>query len=235
MLPVHQRLIHWLEERGDLDRALEFLPADAEIGRRRDDQLGPHLAGVLACWSPTPSWPSSATCCRPACPTTRGSSGPCVDYFPTPLGSGSASGCARAPAAPRDRHQRRRQLDGQPGRNHLRLPRRRRDRGHGRSRSPGPSWSAARCSGCRRSSATSRRSTTACRPSAQTALYLEFRRLLDRAVRWFIQNRPSIRSTSPPRSSGSGPSVAAIAPHRPGSCSVASRAAPPRAPGRATW
>ena len=30
MLPVHQRLIHWLEERGDLDRALEFLPTDAE-------------------------------------------------------------------------------------------------------------------------------------------------------------------------------------------------------------
>ncbi|WP_270886695.1 NAD-glutamate dehydrogenase [Pedococcus sp. 5OH_020] len=34
MLPVHQRLIHWLEERGDLDRALEFLPSDAEIDRR---------------------------------------------------------------------------------------------------------------------------------------------------------------------------------------------------------
>ena len=25
----------------------------------------------------------------------------------------------------------------------------------------------------------------------QTALYLEFRRLLDRSVRWFLQNRPS--------------------------------------------
>ena len=34
MLPVHQRLIHWLEERGELDRALEFLPSDAEIDRR---------------------------------------------------------------------------------------------------------------------------------------------------------------------------------------------------------
>jgi glutamate dehydrogenase len=34
MLPVHQRLIHWLEERGDLDRALEFLPSDAELTRR---------------------------------------------------------------------------------------------------------------------------------------------------------------------------------------------------------
>ena len=26
---------------------------------------------------------------------------------------------------------------------------------------------------------------------AQTALYLEFRRLLDRSVRWFLQNRPA--------------------------------------------
>ena len=38
MLPVHQRLIHWLEERGDLDRALEFLPTrrrDRRAARRR--------------------------------------------------------------------------------------------------------------------------------------------------------------------------------------------------------
>ena len=38
MLPVHERLIHWLEERGDLDRALEFLPSDARArpaARRR--------------------------------------------------------------------------------------------------------------------------------------------------------------------------------------------------------
>ncbi|NNM46303.1 NAD-glutamate dehydrogenase [Knoellia koreensis] len=40
MLPVHQRLIHWLEERGDLDRALEFLPTDAEIDQRFADGLG---------------------------------------------------------------------------------------------------------------------------------------------------------------------------------------------------
>ena len=40
MLPVHQRLIHWLEDRGDLDRALEFLPTDTEIERRDADGLG---------------------------------------------------------------------------------------------------------------------------------------------------------------------------------------------------
>ena len=36
MLPVHARLIRCLEERGDLDRALEFLPSDAELRRRHD-------------------------------------------------------------------------------------------------------------------------------------------------------------------------------------------------------
>ena len=40
MLPVHQRLIHWLEERGDLDRGLEFLPTDSEIDRRFEQGLG---------------------------------------------------------------------------------------------------------------------------------------------------------------------------------------------------
>jgi glutamate dehydrogenase len=36
MLEVHQRLIHWLEERGELDRELEFLPSDIEIGERAE-------------------------------------------------------------------------------------------------------------------------------------------------------------------------------------------------------
>ena len=40
MLTVHQRVIHWLEERGDLDRELEFLPSDAEMERRASEGLG---------------------------------------------------------------------------------------------------------------------------------------------------------------------------------------------------
>ncbi len=40
MLPVPQRLIHWLEQRGDLDRTIEFLPSDVEIAKRRDAGLG---------------------------------------------------------------------------------------------------------------------------------------------------------------------------------------------------
>ena len=37
---MHQRLIHWLEDRGDLDRALEFLPTDADMAGRARDGLG---------------------------------------------------------------------------------------------------------------------------------------------------------------------------------------------------
>lgn len=51
MLPVHRRLIHWLEERGELDRQLEFLPSDAELERRFNDGLGlksPEFAVLVA-------------------------------------------------------------------------------------------------------------------------------------------------------------------------------------------
>ncbi len=33
MLPVHKRFIRWLEARGELDRSLEYLPTDAELDR----------------------------------------------------------------------------------------------------------------------------------------------------------------------------------------------------------
>ncbi len=51
MLPVHQRLIHYLEERGDLDRALEFLPSDATLAERGEHKIGlkaPEFAVLVA-------------------------------------------------------------------------------------------------------------------------------------------------------------------------------------------
>ncbi len=51
MLPVHQRVIHWLEDRGDLVRALEDLPDDADLEARRAQGRGltqPELAVVVA-------------------------------------------------------------------------------------------------------------------------------------------------------------------------------------------
>ncbi len=40
MLPVHQRLIHWLEDRGELDREIEFLPDDRQIDERNAEGVG---------------------------------------------------------------------------------------------------------------------------------------------------------------------------------------------------
>ena len=40
MLSVHERLIQWLERRGDLDRSLEFLPNDQQIAQRAAEGLG---------------------------------------------------------------------------------------------------------------------------------------------------------------------------------------------------
>jgi len=51
MLAVHQRFIHALEARGELDRSLEFLPSDAEIASRNVASEGlssPEFAVLLA-------------------------------------------------------------------------------------------------------------------------------------------------------------------------------------------
>jgi glutamate dehydrogenase len=51
LLPVHRRFIHQLEARGDLDRALEFLPSDGEIDARHGLGLGlssPELSVLVA-------------------------------------------------------------------------------------------------------------------------------------------------------------------------------------------
>ncbi len=106
-----------LEERGELDRALEFLPSDAEI-ESGPTRAGPHVTGVRG-----PRGLRQARlkqdCSRARSPTTRGSAD-ARQYFPTRSWSGTAT--RPAPAAPRDRDVAR-QRDGQPGRDHVRLPR----------------------------------------------------------------------------------------------------------------
>ena len=68
---------------------------------------------------------------------------------------------------------------------------RRRRPGPPPSRSPGRSSSAARSSGWPTTCAEVEALDNVVPTAAQTALYLEFRRLLDRAVRWFLTSRPS--------------------------------------------
>src|SRR5690606_38541705 len=51
MLPSHERLITWLESRGELDRVLEYLPSSQEMARRFEEGRGltrPEFAVLLA-------------------------------------------------------------------------------------------------------------------------------------------------------------------------------------------
>ena len=163
MVTVHERLIHWLEERGDLDRALEFLPTDAEIEKRAHDGLGlkspefsvlvayaklalkedilassipddPYFERTLA--DVLPAADPGAVRRRARAATrcaARSSPTRWSTRWSTAAASPSPSGRRRRPAPPP-------------------------------SRSPARSSSAARCSGWPTTCARSRRSTTWCRP-----------------------------------------------------------------------
>jgi glutamate dehydrogenase len=86
----------------------------------------------------------------------------------------------RAPAAPRDHHQLGGQLADQPGRHHLRVPRDGGDRVPAPSRSPAPIVIAREVFGLADFVAAVEALDNAVPTQAQTRLYLEFRRLLDR-------------------------------------------------------
>ena len=189
MLGVHERLIQFLEEKGDLDRGLEFLPSDAEIQRRSKEGLGlvsPEFAVLVAyaklylknqlLSSALPDDPWFETTLR--------------EYFPEPL--------REVYAEEIDAHPLRREIITNAVANSMV------NRGGitfayraGEETGATPEQVARAYVVCREVfdlagfvravEATDNVVTTA----AQTSLYLEFRRLLDRAVRWFLSSRPA--------------------------------------------
>jgi glutamate dehydrogenase len=189
MLAVHERLIQFLEEHGDLDRALEFLPSDAEIQRRSKEGLGlvsPEFAVLVAyaklylknqlLGSALPDDPWFATTLR--------------EYFPKPLREVYAEEIAEHPL--------RREIVTNSVANSMI------NRGGitfayraGEETGATPEQVARAYVVCRevfdlagfvrQVEATDNVVST----EAQTSLYLEFRRLLDRAVRWFLSSRPA--------------------------------------------
>lgn len=189
MLPVHQRLIHWLADRGDLDPALEFLPSDAEIGRRHDAGLGltsPEFS-VLVAYAKLALKKDLLGSALPDEPWFQAT---LTKYFPNPI---------------RDRYQDK--LASHPLRREIIT-----NAVVNSMVNRGGMTFAFRAS--EETGATAEQVTRAfvvCREvfdmvgfvasveeldnvvstDTQTALYLEFRRLLDRAVRWFLVNRPS--------------------------------------------
>jgi glutamate dehydrogenase len=189
MLPVHRRLIHWLEDRGDLDPALEFLPSDTEIERRHDAGLGltsPEFS-VLVAYA---KLALKKDLLKSALPDEPWFQATLTKYFPNPIREKYQDKLASHPL--------RREIITNAVVNSM--------------VNRGGMTFAFRAS--EETGATAEQVTRAfvvCREvfdmvgyvasveeldnvvstETQTALYLEHRRLLDRAVRWFLVNRPS--------------------------------------------
>ena len=189
LLPVHRRFIHALEERGDLDRALEYLPTDAEMKRRHESGIGlksPELS-VLAAYAKLAlkkDLLDSALPDEPWFQTTL------TKYFPNPIREKYQGKLASHPL--------RREIITNGVVNSMI------NRG-------GITFAFRASEETGATPAQVTRAFVICREvfnmvsflasveeldnvvptDTQTMLYLEFRRLTDRAVRWFLQNRPS--------------------------------------------
>jgi len=189
MLPVHQRLIHALEERGDLDRALEFLPTDVEIGRRHEAGLGlksPEVS-VLAAYAKLALKKDLLATALPDEPWFQTT---LTKYFPNPIREKYLDKLASHPL--------RREIITNAVVNSMV------NRG-------GITFAFRATEETGATPAQVTRAFVVCREvfnmvgylasveeldnvvstETQTMLYLEFRRLIDRSVRWFLQNRPS--------------------------------------------
>ncbi|HKX68689.1 MAG TPA: NAD-glutamate dehydrogenase [Intrasporangium sp.] len=189
MLPVHGRLIQFLEEHGDLDRTLEFLPSEAEIARRQKDGKGltsPEFA-VLVAYAKLHLKDHLTNSSLPDDPWFAST---LAEYFPKPL--------RRKFAEQIESHPLRREIITNSVANSVV------NRG-------GITFAYRAVEETGASPEQVSRAYVVCREifdlagyvtrvegtdnvvstAAQTSLYLEFRRLLDRAIRWFLTTRPA--------------------------------------------
>ena len=189
MLAVHQRFIRWLEEHGDLDRALEFLPTDNELEARHEAGHGlksPEFS-VLIAYAKLALKKDLLSTALPDEPWFQAT---LTKYFPNPIREKYQDKLASHPL--------RREIitnavvNSMVNRGGITF-----------------AFRASEETGATPDQVT--RAFVVCREvfnligfvgsieeldnvvstETQTALYLEFRRLLDRSVRWFLQNRPS--------------------------------------------
>ncbi|MGL5817800.1 MAG: NAD-glutamate dehydrogenase [Phycicoccus sp.] len=189
MLTVHQRFMHWLEQRGDLDRALEFLPTDAELEQRAHAGLGlksPEFSVLVAYAKLALKHDILAS----SIPDDPWFAGTLAEYFPAGIHERYAGELAAHPL--------RREIVTNAVVNSMV------NRG-------GITFAFRALEEAGATAEQVTRAFVVCREvfgladfvravealdatlptTAQTALYLEFRRLLDRAVRWFLAARPS--------------------------------------------
>ncbi|WP_154792276.1 NAD-glutamate dehydrogenase [Occultella kanbiaonis] len=188
MLAVHHRLIQWLEGRGELDRAVEFLPTDRQIAERDAAGQGltrPEFAVLVA---------YAKLALKADLASTSLADGPwftrtLAEYFPAPLREAYGD---RLPE-----HPLRREIIVNSVVNSMV------NRG-------GITFAFRAGDETGASSEQVTRAFVACREvfamehfvaavealdnkvdaAVQTQLYLDFRRLLDRGSRWFVQHRP---------------------------------------------
>jgi glutamate dehydrogenase len=189
MLPVHQRLIHWLEEHGDLDRAIEFLPTDADITRRHDEHLGltsPEFSVLVAYAKLVLKRDLIAT----DLPDDAYFRKTLRDYFPHQLGERYGDRMQGHPL--------RREIvvnsvvNSMVNRGGITFAFRGEDETGASAVQVARAYLIAReVFGLQQFVSEVESLDNQVPTAAQTQLYLEFRRLLDRSVRWFIQSRPS--------------------------------------------
>ena len=188
MATVHERLMKWLEERGDLDRQLEFLPSEAELAQRVHDGKGlksPEFS-VLVAYAKLALKHDLLASALPDDPYFEAT---LADYFPTPMRERYAAELAAHPL--------RREIitnsvaNSIVNRGGITFPFR-----AGEETGASVEQMARAFVVCREVFGLAHfvqqveALDNVVSTNAQTSLYLEFRRLLDRAVRWFLTARP---------------------------------------------
>ena len=188
MLPSHERLIEWLEERDELDRDMEALPSPVEIRTRIDEGRGltrPEFAVLLA---------YSKLALKDDLALTALASDPWFantlsEYFPEPIREAYAGDLAAHPL--RDEIIVNSVVNSMVNRGGITFAYRAADETGAENEQIARAYVAAREIFDLRGFVIDVEATDNIVPtSAQTDLYLTFRRLLDRATRWFVQHRP---------------------------------------------
>ncbi len=189
MVPVHERFMRWLEARGDLDRGLEFLPTDAELEKRGHDGLGlksPEFS-VLVAYAKLALKDDILASDIPDDPYFESV---LAEYFPEPIREQYADELAGHPL--------RRQIvtnsivNSMVNRGGITFAYRAQEEAGATPDQVTRAFVVAReVFGLSEYVARVEALDTKVPTAAQTALYLDFRRLLDRTVRWFLQARPS--------------------------------------------
>ncbi|QKE85469.1 NAD-glutamate dehydrogenase [Arthrobacter sp. NEB 688] len=189
MVSVHERFMHWLEDRGLLDRGLEFLPVDSELEKRSNAGLGlksPEFS-VLVAYAKLALKEDILASSIPDDPYFEAT---LAEYFPPPIRKRFSGQLGEHPL--------RREIvtnsvvNSMVNRGGITFAYRAQEEAGATPEQVTRAFVVARevfglAEFVRRVEALDNVVPT----KAQTALYLEFRRLLDRTVRWFLSARPS--------------------------------------------